>query len=176
MYIDVETSNWIERRMKPRVSIQLWNQMTGSPRLHDLIRICQHTIPNLAKIRWNRRLSCSGESPRHELYSEVDPVSDVASYLQISTSGRATLSSPIEYLRIPRTMLPPPGSVKSSQLCGDANYSRVRGEERPITTLLEPTSGLSLSLSLPPLYRPKNVESSRIFEIGKRSIACTTLL
>lgn len=46
-------------------------------------------------------------------------------------------------------MPPPPGSVKSSQLCGDANYSRVRGEERPITTLLEPTSGLSLSLSLP---------------------------
>lgn len=32
-----------------------------------------------------------------------------------------------------RTMLPSAGSVKSSQLCGDANYSRARSEERPIT-------------------------------------------
>lgn len=73
-------------------------------------------------------------------------------------------------------MLPPAGSVKSSQLCGDANYSRVRSEERPMTPHNHPSqTNFESTLPISPRYIDQKM-NRREFLIGKRAIAYAALL
>lgn len=154
MYTDVETSNWIECARKPRAHLFGWGQMTGSSRLHDLIRICQHTIPNLPEIRWNRRLPTGKGKPGTELHrgrSSFRRCAAVDSGFRPWHPLEASKWVRIGEHTTGRTMPLLTRSVKSSQLCGDANYSRVHAEEGSLarTTTLH---GARSTLPLSPRY------------------------